>query len=245
MSKLRTVHEVSKLTGVSVRALHYYDEIGLLPPSFCSEAGYRMYGDESLLRLQSILLFRELEFPLKDIKEMMDSPDFDQAQALDDQIRLLELRREHLDRLIDLAVRLKLKGETDLSFKEFDKSKIEAYQKQAKEAWGDTAAYKEYEEKKAAQSETDQRRNAEKMMDIFYEFGDMKDKAPSDPLVQAQVKKLQDFITENYYTCTMPILAGLGKMYASGGEMTTNINVAGGKGCAEFVAEAIEEYCKK
>ena len=245
MSKLRTVREVSDLTGVSIRTLHYYDEIGLLPPSSSTNAGYRMYDDESLRRLQSILLFRELEFPLKDIKQMINSPDFDQAKALDDQIKLLELRREHLDRLIDLAYRLKLKGETDLSFKEFDKSKIEAYQKLAKETWGDTDAYKEYEEKKASQSEVDQRRNAENMMDIFYEFGDMKDKDPADPAVQAQVKKLQDFITENYYTCTDTILAGLGKMYTAGGDMTANINAAGGKGCAEFVAKAIEEYCKK
>lgn len=81
-------------------------------------------------------------------------------------------------------------------------------------------------------------------MDIFFEFGNMKEKDPAAPQVQAQVKKLQDFITKNYYTCTDTILAGLGRMYAAGGEMTDNINVAGGKGCAEFVSKAIEEYCK-
>ena len=241
---MMTVKEVSKLTGVSVRTLHYYDGIGLLPPAVTTDAGYRMYDDTALERLQTIMLFRELEFPLKDIKKMINSPDFDQVKALDDQIKLLELRRDHLDRLIDLAYRLKLKGETELSFKEFDKSKIEAYQKLAKETWGETDAYREYEKKKEGQSEVDQRRNAEKMMDLFFEFGEMKDKDPADPQVQAQVKKLQDFITENYYTCTKPILAGLGKMYAAGGEMTTNINVTGGKGCAEFVSKAIEEYCK-
>ena len=244
MKTLRTVHEVSDLTGVSIRTLHYYDEIGLLTPSVVTDAGYRLYDDASLRRLQTVMLFRELEFPLKDIKQMINSPDFDQVTAIDDQIRLLELKREHLDRLIDLAKRLKLKGETDLSFKEFDKSKIEAYQKLAKEAWGETDAYKEFEKKQATQTETDQRRNAENMMDIFFEFGDMKDKDPADPVVQAQVKKLQDFITANYYTCTTQILAGLGQMYVAGGDMTTNIDVAGGKGCAEFVAKAIEEYSK-
>ena len=245
MKELKTVHQVSELTGVSIRTLHYYDEIGLLSPDTVTDAGYRLYDDACLQRLQSIMLFRELEFSLKDIKQMMDSPDFDRLRALEDQIKLLELRRDRLERLIDLANRLKLKGETDLSFKEFDRSKIEAYRKLAKETWGETEAYKEYEKKEAEQTDVEKRTNAEAMMDIFFEFGDMKDKDPADPAVQAQVKKLQDFITENYYTCTDTILAGLGKMYTAGGDMTANINAAGGKGCAEFVAKAIEEYCKK
>lgn len=244
MEELKTVHEVSELTGVSIRTLHYYDEIGLLTPVTVTGSGYRLYDDACLQRLQTIMLFRELEFSLKDIRQMINSPDFDRVRALGDQIKLLELRRDQLDRLIDLARRLKLKGETDLSFKEFDKSKIEAYRKLAKETWGDTDAYREYEKKEAEQTDVEKRSNAEAMMDIFFEFGNMKEKDPAAPQVQAQVKKLQDFITKNYYTCTDNILAGLGRMYAAGGEMTDNINVAGGKGCAEFVSKAIEEYCK-
>ena len=244
MEELKTVHEVSELTGVSIRTLHYYDEIGLLSPVTVTGSGYRLYDDACLQSLQTIMLFRELEFPLKDIKNLISSPDFDRVKALGDQIKLLEMRRDRLDRLIDLAQRLKLKGETDLSFKEFDKSKIEAYRKLAKETWGETEAYREFEKKEAEQTDVEKRSNAEAMMDIFFEFGDMKEKDPAAPEVQAQVKKLQDFITKNYYTCTDTILAGLGKMYAAGGEMTGNINVAGGKGCAEFVSKAIEEYCK-
>lgn len=244
MEELKTVHEVSELTGVSIRTLHYYDEIGLLSPVTVTGSGYRLYDDACLQRLQTIMLFRELEFPLKDIKNLISSPDFDRVRALGDQIKLLEMRRDRLDRLIDLAQRLKLKGETDLSFKEFDKSKIEAYRKLAKETWGETEAYREFEKKEAEQTDVEKRSNAEAMMDIFFEFGDMKEKDPAAPEVQAQVKKLQDFITKNYYTCTDTILAGLGKMYAAGGEMTDNINVAGGKGCAEFVSKAIEEYCR-
>lgn len=245
MSKmLKTVHEVSELTGVSIRTLHYYDEIGLLMPTASTDAGYRLYDDTSLRRLQTIMLFRELEFPLKEIKHIIDSPDFDQTKALNDQIKILEMKRDHLDRLIDYANGLKLKGENKMSFDVFDKSKIDAYRNLAKEAWGDTDAYKEYEKKSAGYSETDHRRNAEDIMRLFDEFGDMKDKAPSDPAVQAQVKKLQDFITKNYYTCTKQILAGLGQMYVAGGDFTTNINVAGGEGCAEFVSKAIEIYVK-
>ena len=102
---MMTVHEVSELTGVSVRALHHYDQIGLLRPTRVSEAGYRLYGGEALERLQVILLFRELEFPLKEIKRILDSPDFERGRALEQQIALLEMKKEHLENLIDLAPR--------------------------------------------------------------------------------------------------------------------------------------------
>ena len=100
---MMTVGEVSALTGVSVRALHHYDRIGLLPPAEVSEAGYRLYDDKSLERLSAILLFRELEFPLKDIRAILDSPVYERNRALDQQIELLRLKAEHLENLIDLA----------------------------------------------------------------------------------------------------------------------------------------------
>ncbi len=90
---MKTVHEVSSLTGVSVRTLHYYDEIGLLKPTFVSDNLYRYYDDEALSRLQSILLFRELQFSLNDIKRILDSPEYDVGEALSEQIHLLELQR--------------------------------------------------------------------------------------------------------------------------------------------------------
>ena len=93
---MMTVNEVSKLTGVSIRTLQYYDKIGLLHPTDYTEAGYRLYDDAALETLQQILLFRELEFPLKDIKEIIGSPDFDRSKALEQQIELLELKKEGL-----------------------------------------------------------------------------------------------------------------------------------------------------
>ena len=87
--KLMSVHEVAALTDITARTLHYYDEIGLLKPAKVTEAGYRMYDDAALGRLQNILLFRELEFPLKEIKAILDSPDFDPSEAIAQQIRLL------------------------------------------------------------------------------------------------------------------------------------------------------------
>ena len=107
---MMTVHEVSRLTGVSIRALQYYDRIGLLRPAARTEAGYRLYDDAALERLQQILLFRELEFPLKEISGILDSPDFDRSRALKQQVQLLTLKKEHLENLIDLARGLQLLG---------------------------------------------------------------------------------------------------------------------------------------
>ena len=91
---MRTVNEVSKLTGVSIRTLQYYDSIGLLRPSEYTDAGYRLYDDTSLERLQQILLFRELEFPLKEIRNILASPAYDKDRALQQQIELLELKKQ-------------------------------------------------------------------------------------------------------------------------------------------------------
>ena len=241
---MMTVKEVSKLTGVSVRTLHYYDEIGLLTPAVTTEAGYRLYDDTNLERLQQILLFKELEFSLKDIKKMIDSPGFDRRKALSEQIELLTLKKEHFENLISYAQQIRSKGEYDMYFKVFDNAKIETYKAEAKRRWGNTEAYREYETKSADYSEEKQQVLARGMMDIFKEFGSKMEKSPADAEAQKLVKKLQDFITANYYTCTKQILSGLGQMYAAGGEMTDNIDTAGGKGTAEFAARAIAEYCK-
>ena len=109
-----TVKEVSEKTGVSVRTLHYYDEIGLLRPEGTTEAGYRLYSHENLRRLQSILLLRELEFPLKAIKRILDDPEVDKAAAMEQQIRLLTMKRNRLSGLISLAERIR-KGEDILA----------------------------------------------------------------------------------------------------------------------------------
>ena len=133
---MMTVHEVSRQTGVSIRALHHYDRIGLLPPSEVTEAGYRLYDDAALERLQSILLYKELGFPLKEIRGILESPVFDRNQALDQQITLLQMKKEHLENLIDLACGIKMIGVNKLDFAVFDTKKIDEYARQAKEAWG-------------------------------------------------------------------------------------------------------------
>ena len=107
---MKTVTQVAKLTGVSVRTLHHYDALGLLKPAMVTESGYRLYDEEAIARLHSILLFRELEFPLKEIRAILDSDGFDRMEALRQQIRLLELKREHLDTLIGHARELERAG---------------------------------------------------------------------------------------------------------------------------------------
>lgn len=245
---MMTVNEVSKLSGVSIRSLHHYDKIGLLPATEVTAAGYRLYDDKALERLQMILLFKELQFPLKEITAILESSDFDRGKALEQQIHLLELKKEHLENLIDLARGIKMIGVnkmSKMSFEAFDTRKIDEYAAQAKASWGTTDAYKEYEQKSAGRTKEEQQALNVEMMDIFAEFGSLRNGAPDGKEALAVVKKLKDHITKHYYTCTDEILESLGMMYAGGGDMTNNIDKAGGKGTAEFAQKAIEAYMKQ
>lgn len=241
--KWMSVHEVAELTGVTVRTLHYYDEIGLLKPAKLTESGYRLYDEAGLIRLQNILQFRELEFPLKEIRTILDSPDFDPSEALEHQIRLLELQREHIEKLIDLAREIQRKGVKVMHFDAFDKSDIEKYEAEVVERWGDTPAYREYQKKEAAQNQNSCSRLEEEMIKIFSELGGMKDLAPEDDEVQHKVSELQHFITEHFYDCTKEILSDLGEMYVSDERFMRRIDQAGGIGTADFVHRAIAAYC--
>lgn len=242
---MMTVKKVSELTGVSVRTLQYYDKIGLLPSSGHTESGYRLYDEDALDKLQQIMMFRELEFPLKEIKSIMTSPGYDSKTALAKQIELLELKKQHIENLITFARGIKMFGVKAVDFSKYDRSKLDEYAKKAKEQWGHTKEYAEMQEKEKNRTEAETEQLTEKLMQIFVEFGEMKHQLPESEEVQAQVKKLQDFITENCYTCSDKILAGLGKAYAGGGEMSDNINDAGGIGTADFAARAIEIYVNK
>ena len=237
---MKSVSEVSRLTGVSVRALHHYDAIGLLTPAAVTEAGYRLYDEENLRRLQSILLFRELEFPLRDIKAMLDSPEFDTHTALEQQIGLLELERKRLDRLIDHARNLQRKGANAADFQAFDRTEMEQYKQEAREKWGKTAAWQEFEQKdEAKMPEAGQR-----LMELLAKFGALRALPAEDKAVQNQVSALQTHISENFYTCTPEILSGLGQMYVSDERFRQSIDAAGGEGTAEFVSRAIKVYCQ-
>lgn len=241
---MKTVKEVSKLTGVSIRTLHHYDAIGLLKPTAVTPAGYRLYDESALCRLKTILLFRELLFPLKEIGEILDSPNFDPIAALEQQIGLLELRRDHLTRLIAHARRIQQTGEMTMDFTPFDHTKIDQYTEQAKARWGKTEAWQEFLQKTQNQTPEQKTDHAKGLMAIFGRFGALRQLPPAAPEVQSLVAELQQYITGHYYTCTPQILRGLGQLYIAGGEMTQNIDNAGGEGTAELVNSAIIHYTK-
>jgi DNA-binding transcriptional MerR regulator len=242
---MMTVNEVSKLAGVSIRTLQYYDKIGLLHPTGHTDAGYRLYDDTDLERLQHILLFRELEFPLKDIAAIINSPDFDRSKALEQQIEMLKLKREHIDNLMNFALGIKMLGVKYMDFKAFDRSRLDEYSRQAKEMYGKSPEYKEMEEKSKNRTKEEEGLIADRFMLLFKEAGELRDTDPASPEAQDLVKRIQDFITENLYTCSKKILSGLGKMYSGGGDFTRNIDEYGGEGTAEFVDKAIQIYCRE
>ena len=231
-----SVHEVAKLTGITARTLHYYDEIGILKPARLTEAGYRMYDDTALSRLQSILLFRELEFPLKEIKAILDSPDFDASEAISQQIKLLELKCKHIEELITFAREIQNKGVTTINFEVFGKSEIEKYKAEIKAKWGNTKAYQEYRQKDIARNEGSYSKVANELLTMFSELGKLKHLTPDDDEVQNKIAALQKFISDNYYVCTNKILSGLGEMYVSDERFKNNIDKAGFKKISSFLS---------
>lgn len=240
-----TVSQVSQKTGVSVRTLHHYDSIGLLHPSALSDAGYRLYDDTALERLQLILLFRTLGFALKEIRRILDAPDFDRNKALEQQIELLLLQKEHIEALVDFARGIKTIGVKHMDFSAFDTKKIDEYSRQAKAVWGSTDAYREYEQKSGFRNKEEEQQLGERLMDLFAEFGAVSEKDPAGGEAQALAGKLHSFLCENYYNCTPEIFLSLADMYDGGGTMTENIDKRGGAGTAAFTANAIRVYCAK
>ena len=240
---MKTVKEVSKITGVSVRTLHHYDAIGLLRPSKVTEAGYRLYDEDALEQLYLILVYRELGIPLKQIRGILNAPDFDRNQVLAHQIELMRRQKEKLENRIALASFMKLTGVKHMDFTDFDQKKIDEYSAQAKTLWGKTDAYKEYTQKARGRSKETSKALGDDLMQLFVQLGTMTEKPADSEEVQNWVKQLQAFITEHYYTCTKPILKSLGQMYAGGGSMTENIDTAGGEGTGAFAQKAIEIYC--
>lgn len=241
------INEVAKLTGITVRTLHYYDEINLLAPSKVSDAGYRMYDEDALCVLQQILFFKELDFSLSDIKAIITNPQYDKTEALKKQKILLLQQKNRLDRLLTL-VDDTIKGESNMNFDAFDKSEIEMskqkYAAEVKERWGGTDAYKESEAKT---------RNYDakqwKMLDgegaaLLKNFGEQRTLAPESDKAQKLVTQWQAYITKNFYHCTDEILACLGQMYVGDARFTENID-KNGNGTAAFMARAIAVYCAK
>ena len=241
---MHTVHQVSQITGVSVRTLHHYDELGLLRPTQVTEAGYRLYDDAALQRLQSILLYRELGFPLKEIKTILDDPGYDPKEALTRQIALLESQRRRLDGIIAFARDMQKQGEIRMDFQVFDKTEQEHLQAEAKAKWGGTEAWQSWEQQGAKHSHQQQVQNGNRLMAKLAAIGALRDKGADSPEVQQEVAALQQLITDCFYPCNNETLRELGQMYVADERFMRNIDKAGGEGTAQFVSKAIEVYCR-
>lgn len=234
------IKEFAQQIGVSVRTLHYYDEIGLLKPSEVdAQNGYRFYDERSLERMQEILFYRELDFSLKTIAQILLSPDYDKQQALTWQRKLLFAKKERLERLIDALDSLE-KGEVFMKPNNEYEDLKNKYAEEVRQRWGSTDAYKE-----SQQRNTDFSQAASLLDAVFEEFAELDRSgiSPDDEAAKIQVEKLQRCITDNFYTCTNEILAGLGQMYVADVRFKNYIDKHG-EGTAEFVSQCIKSYCK-
>ena len=240
---MKTVNEVSRMTGCSVRTLHHYDAIGLLKPTQVTDAGYRLYDEEAIETLFLILLYKELGFPLKEIQSILTAPNFDRNRILEHQIGLLQQKVTCLQNRIQLVRGIQLVGIKHMNLKEFDMKKIDDYAAQAKLLYGKSDTYREYEKKSAGRSKEREAALGQQVMDFFVRLGSMRHLDPGCAEVQTWVKELQAFFTEHYYSCTNQILLSLAQSYSGGGSMNENIDNAGGSGTGAFALEAIRIYC--
>ena len=242
------IKEFADFTGVSVRTLHYYDEIDLLKPAVTDkDNGYRYYDNKSAERMFEIIFLRELDFSLKSIKDILSSPDYNKTEAFQKQKNLLTLKKERLERLIKALDKAE-KGEFDmkvLNNDQYENAK-NAYEKEIKEKWGNTEAYKESQEKTAGYTKEKWQSTTDGLDSIMGEFAQaMKNghASDSDDAV-ALAAKLQQYITDNFYTCTKDLLKGLGEMYVLDERFKANIDKHG-EGTAEYIRSAITTYCSK
>lgn len=238
------VKEVSELASISVRTLHHYDEIGLLVPDQVTDAGYRMYSDANLERLQQILFFKELGFSLKEIKNILDDPAFDAEEALHMHKLILLEKRQRLDQMIttiDKTV-LHLRGEIEMTHKEqfqgFDFSQ-NPYEQEARERWGDNAV-NEANQKLNDQPADKQKELSNQMNDIFRRLAAIRHTAPESAEVQGEIKQWYIYLNEigNY---SPEAFKGLGQMYVDDERFTKNIDQFG-EGLAQFMCHAMAVF---
>lgn len=241
-----TVKQLADLSGVSVRTLHYYDEIDLLRPAHVGANGYRYYDRESLYRLQQILFFRELDVALSTIREVLDSPAFDRLQALEAHRRELVQRVRALNGWITTIDRtiMHLKGELTMSdnelFESFSEEKQAQYEQEMREQYGN-ARVDDSLQRWNSLSQAQKDAIAVQRDTIFATIRDHMDEGHDSPAVQAQITALQQHIG-NYYECTVEGMRGLGQMYVDHPDFVATFERIR-PGMAQFLQDAINHYC--
>lgn len=246
--KVYTVKKLAELAGVSVRTMHYYDQVGLLKPEYRTANGYRHYGEGALVRLQQIMFFRELDFSILEIKEIMNRPDFNVLEALENHRGLLKKRRKRLDELlatVDRTVK-KLKGEIDMSIKEYYKgfsdAQIEKYRREVKERWGEETL-KNSEARVMAMGKEKFAALQREGGAIFQAIAANMDKGYDHPEVQAEVKKWRAWL-ENFHHYSDEAVLGLACAYTEHPDFRA-FYVKIKDGLPEFFAKAIEYYMSR
>jgi len=241
------VKEVAELVGISVRTLHHYDEIGLLVPDETTESGYRLYSEDNLAMLQQILFFRELGFPLKQIKDMIESPSFDREEALALHRKMLLAKREQLDRMIETIDKTMrhAKGEIEMTNKEkfvgFDFSH-NPYEQEARERWGNRAV-DEANAKVGRMSKEEQQALGDRMNAIYRNLASLRHLPPDSVEAQAGIQAWYEFLqTMGHYT--LEAFKGLGQMYVDDERFTRNIDKFG-EGLAAFMRDAMAIYADR
>lgn len=243
-----TIKEIADLAGVTTRTLRYYDQIGLLSPAHSGDNGYRYYDQESLLKLQQILFFRELEVPLKDIHLIMSRPDFNLLQALQSHRAALTSRVKRLEKLIDTIDQTiaTIQGEGTMNEKEYFEGFDETqYEDEVKERWGNTPQYAESRRKWASYSK--EQKEAIKVAggEITRRMvGTSADISPDDPRVQAAIGDYHAYLNKYFYTCDLEFMRCLADMWVADPRFAINYERIR-EGGAEFVREAVHIFCNK
>ncbi|MEK8129894.1 MerR family transcriptional regulator [Paenibacillus filicis] len=241
------VKEVSELVGISVRTLHHYDEIGLLVPDETTEAGYRLYSEDNLAMLQQILFYRELGFPLKEIRDIIDSPAFDRQEALELHRRMLLEKRSRLDEMIATVEKTikHAKGEIEMTqeekFKGFDFSS-DPYEEEARQRWGDEAV-DQWKGKLASRPTQGQEAWGESMNAIYRQLADLRHNPPESVESQAAIGEWYTYL--NTMGSYKPeAFRALGQMYVEDERFTANIDKFGA-GLALFMKEAMSVFADR
>ncbi|HWI52652.1 MAG TPA: MerR family transcriptional regulator [Symbiobacteriaceae bacterium] len=242
-----TVKAVAELAGISIRTLHHYDEIGLLKPAQTSASGYRLYTDADLERLQQVLFFKELDFGLTEIREIVDSPDFDRKRALLQHKELLLQRQERISKLIasvnqtlDSIERGIQMDEKDM-FGGFDHSK---YEKEAEERWGHSNEFKESARRTKKYTKADWAQIQKESGEVYQGLVSVMGRDPHDPEVQEWVRRHHEQINKWFYQCSLEIYRNLGIMYVEDPRFTENIDKYA-PGLSVFLRDAMAAYCDR